>query len=90
MAKQSEQPEKEASALEQFVEHEKNAFMEATRALVSLIPSGLRKHGWNAIEESAKGLGVLAGAVKDSAGDVIRTAKDEIVPTEKDNEASAE
>jgi hypothetical protein len=90
MAKKEAQPEKESTPLEQFVEHEKNAFVEATRALVSLVPSGLRKHGWNAIEESAKGLGVLAGAVKDSAGDVIRTARDEIVPPEKDNDASAE
>ena len=49
MAKKVSQPEeKEATPLEQFVEHEKNAFVEAGRALVSLVPAGLRKHGWNA------------------------------------------
>ena len=91
MAKKTSQPEKEVKPLEAFVEHEKKAFLEAGRALASLVPSGLRKHGWNAIEESVKGMGVLAGAVKDSAADVIRTAKDEVImPADETNDASAE
>ena len=87
MAKKSEQ----STPLEQFVEHEKNAFIEAGRALASLVPSGLRKHGWNALEESARGIGVLAGAVKSSAEDVIRTTKEEIImPADETNESTAE
>jgi hypothetical protein len=90
MAKKSEQPEKEPTPLEQFVEHEKNAFVEASRALVSLVPSGLRKHGWNAIEEAGKGVGALAGAVVDGVSDVLRTAKDEIVPADDTDESTAD
>lgn len=62
------------NALEQFVEHQKTAAEEAGKALLSLIPSGLRKHGWKAIEETAKGFGALVGG----AADEVKKALDSV------------
>lgn len=47
------------NTLEQFVEHQKTAAEEAGKALLSLIPPGIRTHGWKAIEETTKGFVVL-------------------------------
>ena len=73
MARKQAQPEPEAAQesnkpteqnpLEAFATHQRNAAVEAGRALASLIPRGLRVHGWNAIEESAKGFGAIVGVV---------------------------
>ncbi len=62
------------NALEQFVEHQKTAAEEAGKALLSLIPSGLRTHGWKAIEETAKGFGVLV----EGAASEVKKALDSV------------
>jgi hypothetical protein len=69
----------EENPLQGFLNHQGNALIEAGRAAASLIPEGLRKHGWNAIEESAKGFSLLIGAVGDGVGSVAKTVKDEII-----------
>lgn len=70
-----------------FLNHQGNALIEAGRAAASLIPTGLRQHGWNAIEESAKGFSLLVGAVADGVGTVAKTVKDEIILPQDDKNA---
>jgi ADP-ribosylglycohydrolase len=59
----------EQNPLEAFATHQRNAAVEAGRALASLIPRGLRVHGWNAI----------VGAVADSVSSVAKTVRDEVI-----------
>jgi|GEM_PF-5292513 len=72
--------ESDAHPISAFVDHQARALQEAGRAAISLIPSGLRQHGWNALEESAKGFGVLVNAVSDGVNDVTKDLKREFVP----------
>ena len=77
--------ESDGHPLVQFVEHQTRAAQEVGRAAISLIPTGLRKHGWNALEESAKGFGVILNAVADGVGDITKAAKDEFVPKDEED-----
>lgn len=80
--------------LENFVNHQRNAATEAARAMISLVPEGLRKHGWNAIEESAKGFGNLAEAAAEEVSNMSNRAtkayqdvKNEVVPNSDDKKS---
>lgn len=58
--------------LQEFADHQVSALEEAGKALVSLIPTGVRTHGWNAIEETGKGVGVLVNAAADGIKSVLQ------------------
>lgn len=71
------------NTLEQFVEHERKAAEEAGKALISLIPAGIRTHGWKAIEETVKGFGVLV----EGAASEVKKALDSVEDAPKSDTA---
>lgn len=57
--------ENEQKPFDKFVKHQRTAFDEAGKALLSLIPKGFREHGQRAVEEMAEGIVVVADAIGD-------------------------
>ena len=57
-----EMEDKKANPLEAFVEHQKKAFEEGTKAIEALLPEGFRDHGKKAGEEFVAGFKVLVDA----------------------------
>ncbi|NWG16784.1 MAG: hypothetical protein HXY41_09125 [Chloroflexi bacterium] len=72
----------EEGMLEEFVEHQKKAITEATKAVESLIPSEFKKHGEAALKEMVEGYRRLFN----SAVDEIVAAIERIKMEDKDGE----
>jgi len=87
---EAEQVGAQSKPLSAFVEHQGKAIQELGRAALSLIPNGVRTHGWNALEESAKGFGALAEVVAEGVNNVVKSVKDEVVPAKKDHPEESE
>lgn len=77
-AEAKEQVEKDPTAFDHFIEHQRNAMTAAGKALESLIPQGVREHGRTAVRETLEGyrglfnsaIDELIDTVKDVQGDV--------------------
>jgi hypothetical protein len=68
--------------IDEFVEHQKKAITEATKAVESLIPEGFKKHGEAALKEMVEGYRNLFN----SAIDEIVAAIERVRIEEKDGE----
>lgn len=53
------------TAVDVFIEHQKNAVTSTREALMSLIPGGVKEHGQRAVKESLEGYRVLFNSVID-------------------------
>lgn len=67
---------------DEFVDHQKKAITEATKAVESLIPQGFKKHGEAALKEMAEGYRALFN----SAIDEIVAAIERVKIDDKDSE----
>lgn len=67
---------------DEFVDHQKKAITEATKAVESLIPEGFKKHGEKALKEMVEGYRALFN----SAIDEIVAAIERVKIEEKDGE----
>ncbi len=77
-------PEEEGM-FEEFVDHQKKAITEATKAVESLIPAEFKKHGEAALKEMVEGYRKLFN----SAVDEIVAAIERVKLEEKDDEGKA-
>ena len=55
---------------ERFLDHQRRAFVEASKAFSSLLPKELREHGQNAVKEMVEGYRALFNTTLD---DLIKT-----------------
>lgn len=70
--------EKDPTAFDQFLDHQKQAINSAGKALTSLIPTGVRDHGRKAVEEMLEGYRVLFNSALDDMLSTVRSTQDEI------------
>ncbi|HLA42685.1 MAG TPA: hypothetical protein VJZ27_04580 [Aggregatilineales bacterium] len=72
--------------LEAFVRHQGKALQELGKAVLSILPKGVRDHGGNAIKESAKGFSTLGNAVMDEVGKAADSVSETVSPKRKKTE----
>lgn len=58
-----------------FVEHQKKAISEASKAFASLLPEGVREHGETALKEMVEGYRALFNSTLDEVVKTIEKAK---------------
>jgi hypothetical protein len=73
----------EQTPFAEFIEHEKKAVNEAGKALSSLLPEGLRKHGDTALKEMIEGYRRLFNSTLDDVVKRIEKAKLEEKPSSR-------
>jgi hypothetical protein len=59
----------------QFVDHQKKAIAEASKAFASLLPEGVREHGETALKEMVEGYRALFNSTLDEVVKTIEKAK---------------
>lgn len=74
---------KTTDTLQEFLDHQTKAVGEISRAAISLVPEGLRRHSMNALEESVKGFSGLLNATANQINNTSDKIKSEIVPEDK-------
>jgi hypothetical protein len=67
--------EKQETPFSLFVEHQKKAIGEASKALTSLLPEGVREHGETALKEMVEGYRALFNSTLDEVVKTIEKAK---------------
>ena len=67
--------EKRETPFSQFVDHQKKAITEASKALTSLLPEGVREHGDTALKEMVEGYRALFNSTLDEVVKTIEKAK---------------
>lgn len=65
----------EETPISEFIEHQKKAVSEATKALSALIPNGVREHGDAAIKEMVEGYRKLINSALDQVISTVEKAK---------------
>jgi hypothetical protein len=75
--------EKPETPFSQFVEHQKKAITEASKALVSILPDGVREHSETAVKEMVEGYRALFNSTLDEVIKTIEKAKLEEKVVEK-------
>jgi hypothetical protein len=65
MADEQTTQDKREKPLDEFLEHQKRALDEASKALDSLIPPEFREHGKAAVNESIEGFRILVNSMLD-------------------------
>ena len=68
----------EQSSLDVFVEHQKKAADSARKALLSLIPKGVKEHGQAAVQEMLEGYRELFNDVIDDVLERVKTTKEDV------------
>lgn len=74
-AKAAVEDVKDATSLEQFLDHQRNALGEAGKALESLVPVAFREHGQAAVKEMVEGYRTLVNSTLDSLVDTVEKLK---------------
>lgn len=71
MTDQNTAEAKDKNAFETFLEHQRQAISEASKALISLIPADFKDHGQTAIKEMIEGYRKLFNATFDEISGVV-------------------
>ncbi|MFN8373149.1 MAG: hypothetical protein U0694_09785 [Anaerolineae bacterium] len=67
--------EKHDTPFTQFAEHQKKAISEAAKALVAMLPEGVREHGDKAMKEMVEGYRALFNSTLDEVVKTIEKAR---------------
>lgn len=68
----------ETTSFDVFMDHQKNAVTEARKALMSLVPKGVKEHGQKAVEEVLEGYRQLFNDVVDDMLDRVKSTKEDV------------
>jgi hypothetical protein len=68
----------EQTSLDVFMQHQKKAATSARKALISLIPKGVKEHGQNAVEEMLEGYRQLFNDVVDDVLERVKITKEDV------------
>ena len=74
--------EKRDTPFAQFVEHQKKAIAEASKAFASILPDGVREHSETALKEMVEGYRTLFNSTLDEVIKTIENAKLEDEPVD--------
>jgi hypothetical protein len=76
--------------LDRFVDHQRKALVEASKALGAVLPKELRQHGQSAVREMLEGYRTLFNAMLDDLIKTLEKARLESDGAEKDKNEGAE
>src|SRR5690349_11684369 len=71
----TDQPPAEPTTLEEFMEHQRKAFVEAGKAMLALLPQNFQSHSEAAIKEAIEGYRTLVNKTLDEVIDSLKKAK---------------
>lgn len=69
---------KEAKPFDLFLDHQKQAFHSASKALRSLVPDDARQHGRKAVEEALEGYRTLFNSAIDEMISTVRSTREDV------------
>ena len=69
------EPPAEPTTLEEFMEHQRKAFVEAGKAMLALLPENFQSHSEAAVKEAIEGYRALVNNTLDDIIDALKNAK---------------